>query len=85
MWFKETLQQLIINQNALIKAKLNAYNHQPVKIPLIEPFTEDRSKLKGFFIQVKIQIDNEGLRLPTFFEKVVYAGMYLTRKPVKWI
>ena len=65
--------------------KLNIYNHQPVKMLLIEWFTKDRFKLKGFFTQIKIQIDNERLKLPTFFKKkIIYAGMYLTRKPFKW-
>ena len=34
-WFRNTLQQLTVNQNAL-KAKLDMYNHQPVKMPSIE-------------------------------------------------
>ena len=35
-------------------------------------------------MQVKIQINNKGLKLPTFMEKVVYAEMYLTKKLLKW-
>jgi len=34
-WFKNILQQLTVNQDAL-KAKLDVHNHQPVKMPLIE-------------------------------------------------
>ena len=49
----------------------------------IERFVGDRLKLKGFFTQVKIWIDNKGLKLPTFVEKIAYAGMYLTGKPLK--
>ena len=29
-------------------------------------------------------INNKGLRLPTPIKKVVYAGMSLIRKPLKW-
>ena len=51
-------------------------------MPSIKQFTGDRLKLKGFFTQVKIQINNKGLRLPTLIEKIAYAGMYLTEKPL---
>ena len=53
-------------------------------MPLVEKFVGDRAKLKGFFTQVKIWINNEGLRLPTFIEKVAYAGISLTGKLLKW-
>jgi len=76
------LQQLIKNQNTF-KAKLNAYNHQPVKMPSIKKFAGDKAKLKRFITQVKIRIDNEGPKLPIFFKKIVYAKMYLTGKPLK--
>ena len=36
-------------------------------------------------MQVKIQINNKGPKLPIFIEKVVYAEMYLTKKPLKWV
>ena len=67
-WFKDTLQQLTINQNAF-KTKLNAHNYQPVKMPLIKRFAGDRSKLKKFLTQVKIQINNKRPKLPTPFKK----------------
>ena len=51
---------------------------------LIKKFAENSLKLKGFFTQVKILIDNKGLKLPTPIKKIVYAGMYLTGKPLKW-
>ena len=35
-------------------------------------------------MQAKIWINNKGLKLPIFIEKVVYAEMYLTGKPLKW-
>ena len=50
----------------------------------IKKFAGDRSKLKRFFTQVKIQINNKGLKLPTPIKKIAYAGMYLTGKPLKW-
>ena len=49
-------------------------------MPLVEKFTGDRVKLKGFFTQIKMQINNKEPKLPTLIEKVVYAGMSLTGK-----
>ena len=53
-------------------------------MPSIEKFAGDKAKLKGFLTQVKIWIDNEGPRLPIPMEKIAYAGMSLTGKPLKW-
>jgi len=53
-------------------------------MPSIKRFAGDRTKLKGFITQIKIQINNKRPRLPIFMEKIVYAGMYLTEKPLKW-
>ena len=50
---------------------------------LIEKFNEDQFKLKGFLIQIKIRIDNEGPKLATLFNKIIYAGMHLIGKPFK--
>ena len=49
----------------------------------VKKFARNKAKLKGFLTQIKIQINNKGLRLPTFIEKIVYAGMSLTGKPLK--
>jgi len=51
---------------------------------LIEKFNGDWLKLKGFLMQIKIKIDNKGLKLATPFNKVIYAGMHLIGKPFKW-
>ena len=59
------------------------HNHQLVKMPLIEIFAKNKMKLKGFIMQVKIWINNKGPRLFILVEKVVYAGIYLTGKPLK--
>ena len=52
-WMKTTLQQLTKNQNAF-KMKIDAYNHQLVKMSSIEKFADDKAKLKEFFTQIKI-------------------------------
>ena len=43
IWFRNTLQQLIVNQKAF-KAKLNVHNHQPVKMPSIKKFAKNKAK-----------------------------------------
>ena len=35
-------------------------------------------------MQIKIRINNKGLKLATPFNKVIYAGMHLIGKPFKW-
>jgi len=51
---------------------------------LIKKFNRDQSKLKGFLTQIKIRINNKGLKLATPFNKIIYAGMHLIEKPLKW-
>jgi len=41
-------------------------------------------KLKKFLTQIKIRINNKRLKLTTPFDKVIYAGMHLIEKPLKW-
>jgi len=52
-------------------------------MPLIEKFNRNQLKLKGFLTQIKIRIDNKGLKLVTPFDKIIYAGMHLIGKPLK--
>ena len=49
----------------------------------VKKFAENKVKLKGFLTQIKIQINNKGPRLPTPIEKIAYAGISLTGKPLK--
>ena len=52
-------------------------------MPLIKKFNGDWLKLKGFLTQIKIKIDNKGLKLATPFNKIIYADMHLIGKPLK--
>jgi len=48
-------------------------------MPSVKKFIKDRAKLKGFFTQIKIQINNERLKLSIFIKKkIVYTGISLT-------
>jgi len=52
-------------------------------MPAIEKFNRDWLKLQKFLMQIKIKINNKGPKLPTPFDKVIYAGMHLTGKLLK--
>jgi len=53
-------------------------------MPAIKMFNRDQSKLKEFLTQIKIRINNKRLKLVTPFNKIIYAGMHLIGKPLKW-
>ena len=53
-------------------------------MPAIKKFNRDQLKLKKFLTQIKIKIDNEGPKLTILFNKIIYAGMHLIEKPLKW-
>ena len=72
-----------MDNQAVFKEQLDKQKHQPVKMLVIKKFNKNQLKLKGFLMQIKIKINNEGLRLATLFNKVIYAGMHLIGKPFK--
>ena len=51
---------------------------------LVEYFTGEPYKLKGFFTQVKIKITNEGLGLLTPIKQVAYMGLFLLGRILEW-
>ena len=53
-------------------------------MPLVEYFSGEAYKLKGFFMQIKIKIINKGLKLPIVIEQVAYTGLFLTGRILKW-
>ena len=52
-------------------------------MPVIEKFNRNWLKLQKFLTQIKIKINNKGLKLVTPFNKIIYAGMHLIGKPLK--
>ena len=53
-------------------------------MPSVKYFLGEAYKLRGFLIQIKIKITNKGLRLPIAIKQVAYAGLFLTRRVLKW-
>ena len=46
-------------------------------MPLVERFSREVYKLRGFLTQIKIKIINKGLGLPIVMEQVVYVSLFL--------
>ena len=53
-------------------------------MPLVKYFLRKAYKLGGFLTQIKIKITNRGLGLPTVIKQVVYTGLFLIEKVLKW-
>jgi hypothetical protein len=51
---------------------------------LVKYFLGEAYKLKRFLIQIKIKITNKGLGLPIVIKQVAYAGLFLSRRALKW-
>ena len=50
-----------------------------VKMPLIERFSSEKAKFKGFLIYIKLKIRHKGAKLSIVIDQVAYAGLFLTR------
>ena len=48
-----------------------------IKIPLVERFSGEKAKLKGFLTQIKLKIRHKKVKLPIVADQVAYAGLFL--------
>ena len=55
-----------------------------IKMLLVKCFSGEAYKLRGFLTQIKIKITNKGLGLLIAIKQVVYAGLFLTKRVLKW-
>src|SRR5882762_4777026 len=55
-----------------------------VKMLLIERFSREKVKLKGFLTQIKLKIRHEGTKLANVVDQVAYAGLFLSKQVLKW-
>ena len=51
---------------------------------LIKQFIGNLIKLKGFLVQIKFRIYQEGIKLNTPIDKVAFAGMFLAGDLLRW-
>ena len=49
-------------------------------MPSVKCFLGEAYKLRGFLMQIKIKVTNEGLGLLTVIKQVAYAGLFLIRR-----
>ena len=52
---------------------------------LIKQFAGDLVKLKGFLIQIKFRIYQEGIKLAILTDKVAFVGMFLVGDLLRWV
>ena len=50
----------------------------------VKRFLGEAYKLRRFLTQIKIKITNKGLGLLTVIKQVAYAGLFLTKRVLKW-
>ena len=53
-------------------------------MPLVEYYSGEAYKLRGFLIQIKIKIINKGLGLPIAIKQVAYIGLFLIGRVLEW-
>ena len=50
---------------------------------LVEYYSGEAYKLRGFLTQIKIKITNKGLGLPTVIEQAAYKGLFLSGRSLE--
>ena len=53
-------------------------------MPSVKYYLGEVYKLRGFLIQIKIKITNEGPGLLMAIKQVVYVGLFLTGRVLEW-
>ena len=80
---QEIVDQLTQNNHTL-EIRLNEISLGKTKMPLIKRFIGDLIKLKGFLVQIKFRIYQEGIKLVTAMDKVAFAGIFLVGDLLRW-
>jgi hypothetical protein len=81
------LQEMVdrlTDNNAILENRLNDIGIQKMKLPSIERFAGERSKLKGFLTQMHFKVTQEAAKLATPMDQVAYAGLFLTGRALEW-
>src|SRR6266568_8965640 len=64
--------------------KLKSIGTNMVKLPAVKRFNRTRVKLKGYLTQISLKLRYKGPKIVTLADVVVYAGIFLTGKALKW-
>ena len=81
--FREVIEQMNQGQEAF-NNKLKSIETNIVKLPAVKRFNGTRVKLKGYLTQISLKLRYEGPKIATLADVVVYAGMFLIGKVLKW-
>ena len=73
----------LTDNNRLLEERVNGIGAQKIKLPSVERFTGEKSKLKGFLAQMRFKVVQESAKLATSMDQVVYAGLFLSRRVLK--
>ena len=68
----------------MLDNKVNEIGITKVKLLSIEHFNSTRLKLKGFLLQIRFKITQENMKITIPIDQVVYIGLFLTRRALKW-
>jgi hypothetical protein len=80
---QEIVDQMTVN-NQTLEERVNKMGAAKIKLPSIERFNGERSRLKGFLTQMHFKISQEGAKLTTTVDQVAYAGLFLTGRALEW-
>ncbi len=64
--------------------KLKNIGKAKVKLLKVKRFNRTQVELKGYFIQMSLKLRYKGYRIITLLDVVIYAGIYLTGRVLKW-
>ena len=68
----------------MLNNKVNEKGLSRVKLLSIKWFDGTRSKLKGFLSQIQFKVIQEKAKIGTPIDQVIYTGLFLTRRALKW-
>ena len=74
----------LTDNNQLLEERVNGIGAQKIKLPSIERFSGERSKLKGFLAQMRFKVIQESAKLATSMDQVVYEGLFLSGRALEW-
>jgi len=80
---QEIVNQLT-NNNTILKEQLNRIGASKIKLPSVKRYIGKKSKLKGFITQITFKVMQERAKLATPIDRVVYAGLFLLGRALKW-
>ena len=80
------LQEIVnrlLDNNRLLKEKINGIEMAKIKLLLIKRFIGERSKLRGFLTQIYFKVTQEGAKLVISIDQIVYTGLFLIGKALE--